>query len=290
MPAWPASQSPPLSMDTATHRSDEPLVPPLVEVEGLSKRYGAIRALREVSLSIQPGEVHGVCGHNGAGKSTLVKILVGLTRPDSGTVRIDGREVALQGPQHAQSQGIAIVDQELSLVPALSVEDNIYLGGIGVPLLHRRRALATRARALLDSLGLAHIALATPVERLLIGERQLVEIARLLARDARLLILDEPTATLSTPEIERVFAAVRELVAQKRSVIFVSHRLGEVFDICDRVSVFRDGERIATHAIGELDRAALVNLMLGEMGARVRRRSRSRSADSPCPAASTACH
>ena len=255
-------------MDTATHRSDEPLVPPLVEVEGLSKRYGAIRALREVSLSIQPGEVHGVCGHNGAGKSTLVKILVGLTRPDSGTVRIDGREVALQGPQHAQSQGIAIVDQELSLVPALSVEDNIYLGGIGVPLLHRRRALATRARALLDSLGLAHIALATPVERLLIGERQLVEIARLLARDARLLILDEPTATLSTPEIERVFAAVRELVAQKRSVIFVSHRLGEVFDICDRVSVFRDGERIATHAIGELDRAALVNLMLGEMGAR----------------------
>jgi ABC-type sugar transport system ATPase subunit len=241
---------------------------PLVEVDALSKSYGAIRALRDVSLSFRPGEVHGICGHNGAGKSTLVKSLVGLTRPDSGTIRIDGEEVHLHGPQHAQAHGIAIVDQELSLVPALSVEDNIYLGGIDVPLWHRRAGMRRRARALLDSLGLAHIGLSTAVEQLLIGERQLVEIARLLTRDARLLILDEPTATLSRHEIERVFAAVRELVSEGRSVIFVSHRLGEVFEICDRVTVFRDGERIATHDVRELDRPALVNLMLGEMGDR----------------------
>jgi ABC-type sugar transport system ATPase subunit len=173
--------------------------------------------------------------------------------------------VHLHGPQDAQSHGIAIVDQELSLVPALSVLDNIFLGGIDVPLLHRRSALRDRARVLLDSLGLGHVPLSVPVERLLIGERQLVEVARLLARDARLLILDEPTATLSTTEIERVFTAVRELVAQGRSVIFVTHRLGEVFDICHRVTVFRDGERVATHAVDELDRGALVKLMLGEM-------------------------
>ncbi|HEY7967499.1 MAG TPA: sugar ABC transporter ATP-binding protein [Solirubrobacteraceae bacterium] len=251
-------------MSTRSHPQDGPPTP-FVEVEGLTKSYGAIQALRDVSLSIPAGEVHGVCGHNGAGKSTLVKCLVGLTRPDSGVIRVDGQAVHLHGPQDAQSHGIAIVDQELSLVPALSVEDNIFLGGIDVPMRHHRSALRRRARDLLDSLGLSHVPLNAPVERLLIGERQLVEVARLLARDARLLILDEPTATLSTTEIERVFAAVRELVAQGRSVIFVSHRLGEVFEICHRVTVFRDGERVATHAIGELDRPALVKLMLGEM-------------------------
>src|SRR5579871_6805479 len=254
----------PHPMSTRSHSQDGPPTP-LVEVEGLTKSYGAIRALRDVSLSIPAGEVHGICGHNGAGKSTLVKCLVGLTRPDSGVIRVGGEAVHLHGPQDAQSHGIAIVDQELSLVPALSVLDNIFLGGIDVPLLHRRSALRDRARVLLDSLGLGHVPLSVPVERLLIGERQLVEVARLLARDARLLILDEPTATLSTTEIERVFTAVRELVAQGRSVIFVTHRLGEVFDICHRVTVFRDGERVATHAVDELDRGALVKLMLGEM-------------------------
>lgn len=247
------------------HESDHTSSRALLEVDGLSKSYGVIQALRSVSLSIYPGEVHAICGHNGAGKSTLVRSLVGLTRPDAGAIRIDGQEVHLRGPQHAQMHGIAIVDQELSLVPALSVEDNIYLGGIGVPFLHRRSALHRRARVLLDSLGLSHVPLSAPVDHLPIGERQLVEIARLLTRDARLLILDEPTATLSKPEIERVFAAVRELVAQGRSVIFVSHRLDEVFEICDRVTVFRDGERVATHAIGELDRSSLINLILGEM-------------------------
>ena len=193
-----------------------------------------------------------------------------------------GEELSLRNPQDAQARGIALVNQELSLVPELSVEDNIFLGGIDVPLLYRRRRLSERARRTLDGLGLAHVPLHAAVESLAIGERQLVEIARLLVRDARLLILDEPTATLSKPEIERVFRATRELVAQGRSVIFVSHRLDEVFDLCDRVTVLRDGRLVGTHTIGEIDRRSLIELMLGEMeGAAAARGPRARRTPRP---------
>jgi ABC-type sugar transport system ATPase subunit len=238
---------------------------PLLEVVDVVKSYGPVRAVRGLSLDVRVGEVHAVCGHNGAGKSTLVKMLVGLVRPDEGVIRFDGEELAPRNQQEAQARGIALVNQELSLVPELSVEDNIFLGGIDVPLLYRRRSLSEQARGVLDQLGLGHVQLSTPVERLSIGERQLVEIARLLVRNARLLILDEPTATLSKPEIERVFRATRDLVSQGRSVIFVSHRLDEVFELCDRVSVFRDGMRVGTHDIHEIDRRSLIDLMLGEM-------------------------
>jgi ABC-type sugar transport system ATPase subunit len=241
----------------------------LLEVVGLSKSYGPVRAVRDLSLDVRAGEVHAICGHNGAGKSTLVKALVGLVRPDEGVIRFDGQELSLRNPHDAQAHGIALVNQELSLVPELSVEDNVFLGGLDVPLLYRRRRLSEHARRVLDQLGLRHVQLGTPVETLSIGERQLVEIARLLVRDARMLILDEPTATLSKPEIERVFRATRDLVAQGRSVIFVSHRLDEVFELCDRVTVLRDGMRVGTHEIHELDRRTLIAHMLGEMeGAR----------------------
>jgi len=237
----------------------------LLKVEDLSKSYGPIQALRGVSLDIRDGEVHGICGHNGAGKSTFVKILVGLVRPDAGALVMDGHELHLQNPQQAQAHGIAIVDQELSLVPALSVEDNVFLGSLHVPLLHRRRRLQRKARQLLDGLDLQHVPLSVPVDQLAIGERQLVEMARLLGRDARLLILDEPTATLSKGEIERVFRAVREVVSQGRSVIYVSHRLDEIFSLCDRVTVFRDGQAVGTHGVHELDRRSLIALILGEI-------------------------
>ena len=241
----------------------------LLEVVDLSKSYGPVRAVRELSLDVRIGEIHAICGHNGAGKSTLVKTLVGLERPDEGIIRLDGAELSLRNPLDAQAHGIALVNQELSLVAELSVEDNVFLGGLDVPLFYRRRRLAEHARRVLDQLGLAHVRLGTPVETLSIGERQLVEIARLLVREARLLILDEPTATLSKPEIERVFRAMRDLVAQGRSVIFVSHRLDEVFELCDRVSVLRDGRRVGTHEISEIDRRSLIAHMLGEMeGAR----------------------
>jgi len=248
--------------------ADPPAARVVLEVDGLSKSFGPVRAVRGLSLDVRAGEVHAVCGHNGAGKSTLVKTLVGLVRPDEGVIRFEGEELSLRNPQDAQSHGIALVNQELSLVPELSVEDNIYLGGVGVPLVYRRRRLSEAAREVLDQLGLRHVQLGTPVETLSIGERQLVEIARLLVRDARLLILDEPTATLSKPEIERVFRATRDLVAQGRSVIFVSHRLDEVFELCDRVTVLRDGQRVATHEINAIDRRSLIEQMLGEMEGR----------------------
>jgi ABC-type sugar transport system ATPase subunit len=242
-----------------------PEAPVLLEVVDLDKSYGPVRAVRGLTLDVRVGEVHAICGHNGAGKSTLVKALVGLVRPDAGVIRFDGVELTPRNPQEAQAHGIALVNQELSLVPELSVEDNIFLGGIDVPLLYRRRRLSDRARTVLDELGLPHVQLGTAVESLSIGERQLVEIARLLVRDARLLILDEPTATLSKPEIERVFRATRDLVARGRSVIFVSHRLDEVFELCDRVTVLRDGMRVGTHEIHEIDRRGLIEHMLGEM-------------------------
>jgi ABC-type sugar transport system ATPase subunit len=239
--------------------------PVLLEIVDVSKSYGSVKAVQGLSLDVRVGEVHAICGHNGAGKSTLVKTLVGLVRPDEGVIRFDGEELALRNPHEAQAHGIALVNQELSLVPELTVEDNIFLGGIDVPILYRRRRLSEQARTVLDRLGLRHVRLGTPVEALAIGERQLVEIARLLVRDARLLILDEPTATLSKPEIERVFRATRELVAQGRSVIFVSHRLDEVFELCDRVTVLRDGKRVGTHEITAIDRRSLIDHMLGEM-------------------------
>ena len=255
----------PAAAGSRTASPGEPGERPLLEVVGLSKAYGAVQAISGLTLDVRAGEVHAICGHNGAGKSTLVKALVGLVRPDAGELRFAGEELVLRNPQDAQARGIAIVNQELSLVPALSVEDNIFLGGIDVPLLYRRRELSERGRRILDELGLGHVPLSAPVDTLAIGERQLVEIARLLARDARLLILDEPTATLSKPEIERVFRATRELVSRGRSVIFVSHRLDEVFELCDRITVLRDGKHVATHDVRAIDRRSLIDTMLGEM-------------------------
>jgi ABC-type sugar transport system ATPase subunit len=237
----------------------------LLEAHGVSKRYGSVEALMGVSLDLLAGEVHGICGHNGAGKSTLVRILVGLTKPDEGHLEVEGREVSFSGVQDAQAHGVALVDQELSIVPELSVEENVFLGGIDVPFFHRRASLRRRARELLERVGLEHVRLGAPAGELAIGERQLLEIARLLGRDARVLILDEPTATLSEAEIERVFAAIRQVADQGHSVIFISHHLDEVLGVCDRVSVFRDGQRVATHQVAELDRRSLIELMLGEM-------------------------
>ena len=238
----------------------------LLRVSSLSKRFGAIQALRDVSLTVRPGSVVGLCGHNGAGKSTLVKSLVGLVRPDSGEILVDGVPVRPRDPQDAQAHGIALVDQELSLVPALSVADNIFLGGAGRPLFTRRRRQHAVARRLLERVSLSHVSPATPVEALRMGERQLIEIARLLGRDSRVLILDEPTASLSSGETENVFAAIRHAAAQGHGVIYVSHRLDEVLGICDEVVVLRDGVEVATAPVEQLTRGGLIELMLGDEG------------------------
>ena len=236
---------------------------PIVEVTNLSKNFGAIAALRNVSVKIVPGEVRAICGENGAGKSTLVKILTGVYRPDDGTIKIAGEPFEIFSPKTAQKLGIAQVMQELSLCPDLSVEDNIWLGSVKVPLFHRQARFAKRAREALDLLGATHIRLDTLVGQLGMGERQLVEIARMLTRDARVLILDEPTATLSDAEIERIFSALIAIKQQGCSIIYITHRLAEVFQICDTVTVLRNGELVETRPVAGIDRKILIEMMLG---------------------------
>jgi ABC-type sugar transport system ATPase subunit len=170
---------------------------PILSTDRICKSFGAVTALEDVSLSFERGEVRAICGENGAGKSTLVKILMGIEQPDSGAITLDGQLATIRSPQDAQNQGLAQVAQELSVVPELSILDNIWLGSALVPFVHRRKFLRHRAKEALSRLGVGHYDLDRLAGSLTIGECQMVEIARRLVRDAQLLILDEPTATLS---------------------------------------------------------------------------------------------
>ncbi|MFM9857588.1 sugar ABC transporter ATP-binding protein [Pseudoxanthobacter sp. M-2] len=235
---------------------------PLLSVEGVSIRYGRFEAVRDASFALAPGEVLGLCGHNGAGKSSMVRALCGLVTPASGRIVLAGRERQFASVRDAQKQGVALVDQELSVIPALTVAENLALGEPGLGL--RGRLPAAEARRRLDAVGLAALDPALPLEDLSIGERQLVEIARAIGRKAQLFILDEPTATLSAADIAQVFAAVRRVTAQGHGVIYVSHRLDEVLELCDRIVVMRDGAVVARETTVGLKAERLVTLMLGE--------------------------
>jgi ribose transport system ATP-binding protein/rhamnose transport system ATP-binding protein len=235
----------------------------VLSVQGVSKTYPGVTALRDVSFSVRPGEIRGLCGENGAGKSTLVKILMGIVQPDDGSIAFNGQTQIVRGPKEAQGLGLGLVAQELSLAPHLSVLDNIWLGSSDVPFLHRRARLRACAQQALATLGLADWNLDRPVSSLTIGQRQLIEIARLLARDARVLILDEPTATLSDADIERILGILKALRAQGRSIIYITHRLGEVFELCDSVTVLRNGQHVATESVSAITREHLIEQMLG---------------------------
>ncbi len=236
-----------------------------LRVEHLAKDYGSTHALRDLTLGIAAGEIHALCGHNGAGKSTLVKLIAGLEQPDQGKIFITGREVQLRSPRDAERLGIAFVQQELSILPTLSIEENVLLAGQHDRFLSRSRSQRAQVRHLLEMVGLHHLHPGASAATLSAGERQLVEIARALGRDARLLILDEPTATLSDVEIDRVFDVVRRMAASDTAVIFVSHRLSEVFSLCDRTTVMRDGRLVSTQPTGELSRSELISMMVGEV-------------------------
>ncbi len=229
--------------------------------QNLSKRYGGVQALRDVSFELGRQEIHGLCGENGAGKSTVVKILGGFVKPDTGTIAVDGEPLVLG--ERVDPRLISIVHQELSIVPHLSVLDNVMLGAPEVGPVYLRKRFGDTVRKHLDAVGLQHIDPAQAASTLSLAERQLVEIARGVARGARVLLLDEPTATLSDAEIDRVFTVLRNLRDGGTSLVIISHRLHEIFALTDRVTVFRSGQHIWTRPTRELDNDELIRAMIG---------------------------
>jgi rhamnose transport system ATP-binding protein len=233
-------------------------------LRGVSKRFGATQALDGVSLDLLPGEIHGLVGENGAGKSTIVKVLAGIYQPDSGTVMVDGKPVLLHGPAHARSLGIAVVHQEPRLFPDLTVAENVFMGhtptgGLGTV---NWRDMRREADKIFESLSV-HMDSGDLVRGLSMADQQLIEIAKALSIEARVLVLDEPTASLSAHEVERLFTIVRQTRARGVAVLFVSHRLEEVFDLCDRATVLRDGRHVITAPTPEFTTASLVRHMVG---------------------------
>ena len=235
----------------------------VVEIRSVSKRYPGVQALEEVSIDIRSGEVHAVAGENGAGKSTLMKLLSQLERPSDGTIEVDGKPVRFRNPRHAQRLGIAMVHQEFALAPHLTIADNIALGrershaGLIVRGSEKRRARELLERVKLD------IDPGRRVATLSVADQQRVEIAKALAIDAKVLILDEPTATLTEPEIDDLFALIEELKSDGIAIFYISHRLEEVVRIADRVTVMRDGQVVETLDKGDFDESRLVSLMVG---------------------------
>ncbi len=215
-------------------------------MRGISKSFPGVKALQDVALTLHPGEVLALLGENGAGKSTLIKVLSGAHLPDAGSIEIDGHPVAITNPAAAQRAGIAVIYQEFNLVPALSARANIFLGqeSSWLGFLAQRRE-RRQARALFQRLGIA-LDPETPCSDLTVAQQQIVEIAKALALRARILVMDEPSAALTGQEVEHLFAVIRELKSQGIGIIYISHRLDEVFALADNVTVLRDGRHVAT--------------------------------------------
>ena len=236
---------------------------PLLEMRGIDKSFPGVQALKGVDLSLHPGEVLALLGENGAGKSTLIKILGGAHGPTAGRVLVKGESVDLSTPHASQAAGIGIIYQEFNLVPHLSARENIFLGqektrGGFVDAGEER----LRAMELFERLG----TVIDPEQRcseMTVAQQQVVEIAKALSQDARILVMDEPSATLTPQEVECLLDIVRELRDQGLGIIYISHRLEEVYEISDRIMVLRDGEHVATRPVGELDRGSLIELMVG---------------------------
>lgn len=243
---------------------DAPDTSPIVSMDAITKTFPGVRALDQVRLDLYPGQVTALVGENGAGKSTTVKILTGIYRPDGGTIRIAGHPVSFTGPNDASDAGITAIHQETVLFDELSVAENIFIGHaprtrfglIDMAEMHRAAA------ALLEGIG-APFSTHTPLRDLGIANKHLVAIARALSVDARVVIMDEPTAALSHKEIEELYALVETLKAQGKAILFISHKFDEIFRIADRYTVFRDGGGVGAGLIADIDENALVTMMVG---------------------------
>ena len=237
---------------------------PVLVLSHAAKSFGAVHALLDGSIELYPGEVHALVGENGAGKSTLVKILAGVYQPDAGTLLVDGREVALHGPAMARAAGIAVIYQEPALFPDLSVAENMFIGRQPLQAGRRidRRAMRAEAAAIFARLGV-QLDPARVARGLSIADQQVVEIGKAISLEARIIVMDEPTAALSAAEVNRLFDVVRALRAAGAAVLFISHRIEEIFAICQRVTVMRDGRQVLTRELDGLVAGDLVRAMVG---------------------------
>ncbi|MCU0503287.1 MAG: sugar ABC transporter ATP-binding protein, partial [Anaerolineae bacterium] len=247
-------------------RSEQADSQPLLRLEGISKSFPGVRALHNVHMEVCRGEVHALLGENGAGKSTLMKILSGAYSRDSGQIYWEGRPIEIHNPRGAQDLGIGIIYQEFNLVPQLSIAENVWISR--EPFRNRRlqwldwKEMRRKTQVLLDEL---HLPLdpKQPVAGLGVAQQQMVEIAKALSLDAKLLIMDEPTSALTDMEIKQLFTVIRRLKARGVAVVFISHHLEEVFEICDRGTVLRDGEFIATVGLAGVTEEDIIRLMVG---------------------------
>jgi len=242
---------------------EKTMAEPVLTIHGISKHFGAIRALTDVNFTLERGEVHALCGENGAGKSTLMNIIAGVLQPTEGEIRVDGKPVRIASPAAAQALGIGLVHQEIALCPDATVAENMFMAAT-----NRRRAPFMNYRTLERDAQkvmnrLAAIDVRQKVADLPISSQQLVEIAKALTLDCRVLILDEPTAALTETEAQQLFAIIGDLKANGISIIYISHRMAEIFSLCDRVTVFRDGRYVCTDKIDDVTADDVVRRMVG---------------------------
>jgi len=244
--------------------SDASSAEPIVRLDGVTKTYGATIALDDVDFACHAGEIHAVLGENGAGKSTLMKVISGVIQPTKGALRVDGTPTILRSPRDAVARGLVCMFQELSLVPDLSVRENLLLGTPGSGLGRLPKQALTRAVDILQRIDGGDIGMRARISDLSLAERQQVEIAKALARDPRLLILDEATSALNASVVEKVFTVIREESARGIGVLFISHRFHEIEALADRISIFRNGRHVETFDNGAHDYPAIINKMVGQ--------------------------
>ncbi|MEQ9406707.1 MAG: sugar ABC transporter ATP-binding protein [Fuerstiella sp.] len=235
---------------------------PLLQMTGIEKSFPGVRALSGVSLTLGRGEVLALMGENGAGKSTLIKTLGGAHQPDAGTIAIDGQVVRLDSPAAAIAAGIGVIYQEFNLIPALSAWENIFLGREKSGLFVSRKTERDRAGELFRRLGV-EVPLDVPCRQLSVAQQQLVEIAKALSQDVRILVMDEPSAALTPQEVEKLFGIIRELQGRGIGIIYISHRLDEVFQIADTITVLRDGQYVGQAPTSEMTRQQMIEMMVG---------------------------
>jgi ABC-type sugar transport system ATPase subunit len=238
---------------------------PVLELKNVSKKFPGVQALDNARFDVLPGEVHALLGENGAGKSTLIKIVSGVHKPDAGEIFIDGQRVSFNNPREAQAKGVATIYQELILYPQLTVAENIFMGHAprGMLGMVNWGEMRKQARDVLHSLEIYDMDVNSKVGAMSIGKRQRVEIAKALSQNARILIMDEPTAALTEADVQRLFGIVRLLRERGVSIIYISHRLEEVFMLADRVTVLRDGQYVGTKPVKDTNEGELISMMVG---------------------------